>query len=104
MLWAICVILLIPWLLGLASGYTMGGVIHMLPVVAIIVALVRVIQGRRPWGTPSHRDASGTYDLSQSLMGARSYRGKRRVALGYQRHPYDKRVLLPRSHHGLGES
>jgi hypothetical protein len=104
MLWVICVILLIPWLLGTLSGYTMGGVIHILPVTAIIVVLVRVIQGRGPSGAPSHRDASGTYDLSQSLMGARSYRGKRRVVLGYQPHPYDKRVLLPRSYHGLNES
>jgi len=100
MLWTICVILLIPWLLGLASGHTVGGVIHILLVIAIIVILVRVIQGRRPSETPSHRDASGTYDLSQSLMGARSCRGQRRVVLGYQPHPYGKRVLLPRSHHG----
>jgi Flp pilus assembly protein TadB len=48
MLWTICVILLILWLLGLVSGYTMGGVIHILLVIAIVVVLVRVIQGRRP--------------------------------------------------------
>jgi hypothetical protein len=48
MLWTICVILLILWLMGLVSGYTMGGVIHVLLVIAIIVVLVRVIQGRRP--------------------------------------------------------
>jgi hypothetical protein len=48
MLWTICVVLLILWLLGLVSGYTMGGVIHALLVIAIIVVLVRVIQGRRP--------------------------------------------------------
>jgi hypothetical protein len=48
MLWTLGVILLILWLLGLVSGYTMGGVIHVLLVVAIIVVLVRVIQGRRP--------------------------------------------------------
>jgi hypothetical protein len=48
MLWTICVILLILWLLGLVSGYTMGGVIHALLVIAIIVVLVRVIQGRSP--------------------------------------------------------
>ena len=48
MLWTICVILLVLWLLGLVSGYTMGGVIHVLLVIAIIVELVRVIQGRRP--------------------------------------------------------
>ena len=47
MLWALCVILLILWLLGLVSGYTMGGVIHVLLVIAIIVIVVRLIQGRR---------------------------------------------------------
>ena len=47
MLWSIFVILLILWLLGLVSGYTMGGVIHILLVIAIIVLVVRLIQGRR---------------------------------------------------------
>jgi len=47
MLWTICVILLILWLLGLVSGYTMGGVIHVLLVIAVIVVVVRLIQGRR---------------------------------------------------------
>ena len=47
MLWTIFVILLILWLLGLVSGYTMGGVIHVLLVIAIIVLVVRLIQGRR---------------------------------------------------------
>jgi hypothetical protein len=47
MLWTICVVLLILWLLGFVSGYTMGGFIHILLVIAIIVVLVRVIQGRR---------------------------------------------------------
>ena len=48
MLWTIAVILIILWLLGLLSGYTMGNFIHILLVIAIIVVLVRVIQGRRP--------------------------------------------------------
>lgn len=48
MLWTIAVILVILWLLGMVSGYTMGSFIHILLVVAIIVVLVRVIQGRRP--------------------------------------------------------
>ena len=48
MLWTICVILLILWLLGLISGYTIGGFVHVLLVIAIVVVLVRVIQGRRP--------------------------------------------------------
>jgi hypothetical protein len=47
MLWTICVILLILWLLGLFSGYTLGGIIHVLLVIALIVVVVQVIQGRR---------------------------------------------------------
>jgi len=47
MLWTIFVILLILWVLGLLTGYTMGGVIHALLVIAIIVVLIQVIQGRR---------------------------------------------------------
>ena len=47
MLWTIAVVLLILWLLGLVTSYTMGGFIHVLLVVAIIVVLGRVIQGRR---------------------------------------------------------
>jgi len=47
MLWTIAVILVILWLLGLVSGYTMGYFIHILLVVAIIVILIQVIQGRR---------------------------------------------------------
>ena len=48
MLWTIAVILIILWLLGLVSSYTMGGFIHILLVVAIIVILYRIITGRRP--------------------------------------------------------
>lgn len=47
MLWTIALILLVLWVLGLASSYTMGGLIHVLVVIAVIVVLVRVIQGRR---------------------------------------------------------
>jgi Family of unknown function (DUF5670) len=47
MLWTIAVILLVLWALGLVSAYTMGGFIHILLVLAIIVVLIRVIQGRR---------------------------------------------------------
>jgi len=47
MLWTIAVILLVLWALGLVSAYTMGGFIHILLVLAIIVIVVRVIQGRR---------------------------------------------------------
>lgn len=47
MLWTIAVILLVLWLLGLITSYTLGGFIHILLVVAIIVVLIRLIQGRR---------------------------------------------------------
>jgi hypothetical protein len=47
MLWTVAVILSILWLLGFVSSHTMGGFIHVLLVIAIIVVLVRVIQGRR---------------------------------------------------------
>jgi hypothetical protein len=47
MLWTIVVILIVLWLLGLVSSYTLGGLIHILLVVAIAVILIRVIQGRR---------------------------------------------------------
>jgi hypothetical protein len=47
MLWAIFVILLILWGLGLMTGYTLGGVIHALLVIALVVVVVQVIQGRR---------------------------------------------------------
>lgn len=48
MLYTIAVVLIILWLLGLVSGYTMGWFIHILLVIAIILVLVRVIQGRPP--------------------------------------------------------
>ena len=47
MLWAIAIVLLILWLLGLVTSYTMGGFIHVLLVVAIVVVLIRIIQGRK---------------------------------------------------------
>ena len=47
MLWTIAVILIILWVLGLVSSYTMGGLIHVLLVIAVIVILLNVIQGRR---------------------------------------------------------
>jgi hypothetical protein len=48
MLWTIFVILLVLWLLGMESSYTLGGFIHILLVIAIAVVLIRIIQGRRP--------------------------------------------------------
>jgi hypothetical protein len=47
MLWTIAVVLIILWALGLVSAYTMGGFIHVLLVLAVIVIIVQVIQGRR---------------------------------------------------------
>jgi hypothetical protein len=48
MLWTLAVILIILWLLGIVTSYTMSGFIHILLVIAIVVVLVRVIQGRKP--------------------------------------------------------
>ena len=48
MLWTIAGILLVLWLLGLVTSYTIGGFIHLLLVVAVAVVLIRIIQGRRP--------------------------------------------------------
>ncbi|MBA4142130.1 MAG: lmo0937 family membrane protein [Nitrosospira sp.] len=48
MLYTIAVVLIILWLLGLVSSYTMGGFIHVLLVIAIVVVLVRIISGRKP--------------------------------------------------------
>ncbi len=48
MLMTIAIVLVILWLLGLVTAYTMGGLIHILLVIAVVVVLVRVIQGRSP--------------------------------------------------------
>ena len=48
MLWTIAVLLLILWLLGMVSSYTLGGFIHILLILAVIAVLVRLIQGRSP--------------------------------------------------------
>ena len=48
MLYTLAVILLILWLLGMVSSYTMGGFIHLLLVLAVVVVLIRLIQGRSP--------------------------------------------------------
>ena len=48
MLWTIAVILMVLWLLGLVTGYTLGNFIHVLLVIAIVAVLVGFIQGRRP--------------------------------------------------------
>jgi len=48
MLWTIFVILLVLWLLGVGSSYTLGGYIHLLLILAVVVVLIRLIQGRSP--------------------------------------------------------
>jgi hypothetical protein len=48
MLWTIALVLLVLWALGMVSSVTMGGFIHLLIVAAVVIVLVRVIQGRRP--------------------------------------------------------
>lgn len=48
MLWTIAIILFILWLLGLVTSYTLGGFIHILLVLAIIIVLVRIIRGEKP--------------------------------------------------------
>jgi hypothetical protein len=48
MLWTIFVILLVLWLLGIVSSYTLGGYIHLLLVIALVVLVIRLISGRRP--------------------------------------------------------
>jgi len=47
MLWTIALILIVLWVLGLVSSYTLGGLIHVLLVIAIVVIVIRVIQGRK---------------------------------------------------------
>jgi len=48
MLWTIFVVLVVLWALGLVSSYTLGGYIHLLLIIAIVIVLIRIIQGRRP--------------------------------------------------------
>jgi len=48
MLWTIFVILLILWLVGVVSSYTLGGFIHLLLVIALVMLLINIISGRRP--------------------------------------------------------
>ena len=47
MIWTICIILLVLWALGTVTAYTMGGLIHLLLVVAVVVVLFRLFQGRK---------------------------------------------------------
>jgi len=47
MLWTIAVIMIVLWLLGIVTSYTMGGLVHLLLVIAVVMVLVNIIQGRR---------------------------------------------------------
>ena len=47
MLWTLAVILLVLWMLGLVTSYTMGGLVHVLLVVALVVVVIQILQGRR---------------------------------------------------------
>jgi len=47
MLWTIAVIMIVLWLLGMVTSYTMGGLVHLLLVIAVVMVLVNIIQGRR---------------------------------------------------------
>jgi uncharacterized membrane protein YtjA (UPF0391 family) len=47
MLWTICIILLVLWALGMVTSYTAGGLLHILLVIALVVIVIRLIQGRR---------------------------------------------------------
>jgi hypothetical protein len=50
MLWTICVILLVLWALGMATSYTLGGLVHLLLLFALVLMIIRLIQGRRILG------------------------------------------------------
>jgi len=50
MLWTICIILLVLWAVGLVTSYTAGGLIHLLLVIALVIMVIRLIQGRRVLG------------------------------------------------------
>ena len=50
MLWTICVVLLVLWLLGMVTSFTAGGLLHLLLVFAVVVMVIRLIQGRRVVG------------------------------------------------------
>ncbi len=50
MLWTICVVLLVLWALGMVTSYTAGGLLHLLLVFALVVMVIRLVQGRRAVG------------------------------------------------------
>jgi hypothetical protein len=64
MLWTICVTLLLLWAVGMATSYTMGGLIHILLLIAVVMVIVRLIQGRiehvaRVWPEQSRKSVHG---------------------------------------------
>jgi hypothetical protein len=73
MLWTIFVILLVLWLLGLVSSYTLGGFIHILLVIAIVVLIINLIQGRRPFPLYDLRVATSTPGLQRYQQAARDF-------------------------------
>ena len=64
MLYAIAVVLIVLWLLGLVTSYTLGGVIHVLLVIAVVLILVQVIQGRRLYADALRREKCGSWKVS----------------------------------------
>ncbi|MGA2133602.1 MAG: lmo0937 family membrane protein [Bryobacteraceae bacterium] len=50
MLWTVCIILLVLWFLGVATSYTAGGLIHVLLLIALVIMVIRLVQGRRVLG------------------------------------------------------
>jgi hypothetical protein len=75
MLWTIAVILIVLWLLGLVSSYTLGGFIHVLLAVALIVFLIQVIQGRA-WDELDRLRAKGAPERPTRVSGAALLRSR----------------------------
>ena len=70
MLYTIAVVLIILWLLGLVTSYTMGGFIHVLLVIAIVMVLLRVISGRSPRESPPGRMPRNRIDVASVIKAA----------------------------------
>ena len=95
MLWTIFVILLIMWVLGLVTSYTMGGFVHILLVIALIVLVVNLVQGRRPFVAVSAfiRKEFYGYQIDNACWGSlSSFLGI--VAFAYQGISYTSREKI----------
>ena len=92
MLWTIFVILLVLWLLGLVSSYTMGGFIHLLLVVALILLVLQLITGRRTLAWDMKEKVSNEVATSQSLAERRT-NGRQRWWWKQRGHSRDLRHL-----------